>query len=131
MNFMINGKIFLPSRKKFVQLLLLKSDKVTAKISAVIESILKDTHQIDFRREYEKLGKTNIPNLKVNLNREEQRSDRKLKRKEKDSFSSNSQSLEEKISANSTFEKPMSDNHSIIKTSSAEKGNRNFSTEKM
>ena len=109
---------------------MLKSDKVITKISADIESILKDTHQIDFRREYEKLGKINIPNLKINLNREEQRSGRKLKEKEKDSFSSNSQFPEEKTSANSTFEKPMSDNHSIIKTSSTEKGNRNFSTEK-
>ena len=56
------------AEKNLVQLLLGESDKVIAKINVDIELILKDNHQVDFRKEYE--------NLKINLNREEQRNGR-------------------------------------------------------
>ena len=53
----------------------------------------------------------------------------KLIEKEKDPLCSNNQFLKERYHISFTLEKPTSGNHSIRKTSSAKKRNRNFSTD--
>ena len=97
---------FIPSRKKIAQLLLLESNKVIAKVSVDIESILKETHQVDLWKEYENLENEHSK-FKNKLEQRRAKKWQKLKEKEKDSLSSNNQSLEEKYPINSTLENMM------------------------
>ena len=88
---MINGELFSTKQKKnLVQFLLLESDKAIAKINVDTESILKDNHQVDFRKEYENLENKHFK-FKNKFEQRRAKKWKKLKEKGKDLVSLNNQ----------------------------------------
>ena len=89
---MINGELFSTKQKiNLVQFLLLESDKAIAKINVDTESILKDNHQVDFRKEYENLENKHFK-FKNKFEQRREKKWKKLKEEEKDSVSLNNES---------------------------------------